>query len=198
MTKPEKTPPIAQEDDRLFLLLRQLDNAPNASQRASAAALGVSLGAFNGQIRAAADRGLIKIADREGPDRRQRFAYALTPKGAAEKRRLSDSFLKRKFAEYDALHAELTGSATGFTPFTNRTDIMQNNLAPITELFVSHESSQKLKADAGDLPSWDLTLRQICDLEMLMNGAFVPRKGFLGKDGYDSVVDTMRLADGSL
>ena len=41
------------------------------------------------------------------------------------------------------------------------------NLVPIPELYVSHESAQKLKLDAADLASWDLTPRQICDLELL-------------------------------
>ena len=71
-------------------------------------------------------------------------------------------------------------------------------LAPIPELYVSYESAQKLKVEAGDLPSWDLTPRQICDIELLMNGGFNPLKGFLGKDDYDSVVENMRLADGTL
>lgn len=69
---------------------------------------------------------------------------------------------------------------------------------PITELYVSPESAQKLKLEAADLPSWDLTPRQICDLELLMNGAFNPLKGFLTQKDYDSVVENMRLADGSL
>ena len=72
------------------------------------------------------------------------------------------------------------------------------NTIPIPELFVSHESAQKLKAEGGDLPSWDLTRRQVCDLELLMNGAFNPLKGFLDQSDYDSVVETMRLADGTL
>lgn len=72
------------------------------------------------------------------------------------------------------------------------------NLAPIPELYVSHESAQKLKIEAGNLPSWDLTPRQICDLELLMNGGFFPLKGFLSEADYEGVVDNMRLADGTL
>ena len=72
------------------------------------------------------------------------------------------------------------------------------NLAPISELYVSYDSAQKLKVEAGDLPSLDLTPRQICDLELLMNGGFNPLKGFLSEEDYNGVVETMRLADGQL
>ena len=75
---------------------------------------------------------------------------------------------------------------------------MPQDLAPIPELYVSYESAQKLKAEAGDLVSHDLTPRQICDLELLMNGGFNPLKGFLSEADYTGVVDNMRLADGAL
>jgi sulfate adenylyltransferase len=72
------------------------------------------------------------------------------------------------------------------------------NLAPIPELYVSHESAQKLKHEAAALPSWDLSPRQMCDLELLMNGGFNPLKGFLSEADYDGVVKDMRLASGAL
>ena len=74
----------------------------------------------------------------------------------------------------------------------------QPNLAPIPELYVNADSAQKLKADAGDMLSWDLTPRQLCDVELLMNGGFYPLKGFLTEADYDGVVENMRLASGSL
>ncbi|MEM6577099.1 MAG: bifunctional sulfate adenylyltransferase/adenylylsulfate kinase [Pseudomonadota bacterium] len=185
-------------EDQLFRMLRQLDQAPEASQRTTAAAIGLSLGRLNALLRQATDQGLITISDRPGPDKRQRYAYVLTPRGAAEKIRLTDQFLARKFAEYDALHAELTGTTSGLALQQYRTKIVQNNLAPIPELYVSFESAQKMKSEAADLTSWDLSPRQICDLELLMNGGFNPLKGFLSEADYTSVVDTMRLADGTL
>ncbi len=73
-----------------------------------------------------------------------------------------------------------------------------SNLAPIPELYVSHDSAQKLKVEAGSLPSWDLTQRQVCDLELLMNGGFFPLKGFQSEADYNGTVKDMRLADGTL
>ncbi len=72
------------------------------------------------------------------------------------------------------------------------------NLTPIPELFVSYDSAAKLKLEAAELPSWDLTARQVCDLELLMNGGFNPLKGFLSEADYNGVVENMRLADGAL
>jgi sulfate adenylyltransferase len=70
--------------------------------------------------------------------------------------------------------------------------------APIPELYVSSDSAAKLKVAAGSLPSWDLTARQVCDLELLMNGGFYPLKGFQSQADYISTVETMRTSDGAL
>ena len=75
---------------------------------------------------------------------------------------------------------------------------MQKNLAPVPELYVSYDSAQKIKMEAAELVSWDLTPRQICDLELLMNGGFNPLKGFLSQVDYNCVVENMRLADDAL
>lgn len=72
------------------------------------------------------------------------------------------------------------------------------NHAPIPELYVSSDSAQKLKLQAASLPSWDLTARQVCDLELLMNGGFFPLKGFQSEADYDGTVENMRTADGTL
>ena len=73
-----------------------------------------------------------------------------------------------------------------------------SNHTPIPELFVSADQAQNLKLEAGAMPSWDLTARQACDLELLMNGGFFPLKGFNSQADYEGVVDKMRLADGTL
>jgi sulfate adenylyltransferase len=72
------------------------------------------------------------------------------------------------------------------------------NTTPISELYVSGESAAKLKLSAAELAGWDLTQRQLCDLELLMNGGFSPLTGFLSEADYVSVVETMRLANGTL
>jgi len=68
----------------------------------------------------------------------------------------------------------------------------------LKELYVDAERSAALKSEAADMPSWDLTPRQLCDAEMLLNGAFSPLSGFLGKADYDRVLAEMRLADDTL
>jgi len=68
----------------------------------------------------------------------------------------------------------------------------------LVNLLVSEERTAEIKRDAVLWPSWDLTPRQLCDLELLTNGAFSPLNGFMGEDDWASVCSSMRLADGTL
>jgi len=61
-----------------------------------------------------------------------------------------------------------------------------------------NDGQAALLHEALRLPLWQLTPRQQCDIELLMNGAFAPLDGFLGKADYQSVLSGMRLADGNL
>src|SRR5207237_9866671 len=63
---------------------------------------------------------------------------------------------------------------------------------------VDAERAACLKAAAADWPWWLLTPRQICDIELLMNGAFSPLRTFLGQADYENVCSEMRLADGTI
>ena len=68
----------------------------------------------------------------------------------------------------------------------------------LVQLQVSPERSAELKAHSKDWPSWDLTARQLCDLELLMSGGFSPLRGFMTRADYEGVCHNMRLANGTL
>jgi sulfate adenylyltransferase len=63
---------------------------------------------------------------------------------------------------------------------------------------VDETRAGQLKSESGDFPSITLNLRQICDLELLLNGGFSPLRGFMNRDAYESVVDDWCLPDGTL
>lgn len=68
----------------------------------------------------------------------------------------------------------------------------------LVDLFVSEEEAVFLRERAVSIESLVLSNRALCDLEMLATGAFSPLKTFLNQKDYMSVLETMRLNDGTL
>jgi sulfate adenylyltransferase len=51
----------------------------------------------------------------------------------------------------------------------------------------------EIKTDILQLKSWTLTDRQLCDIELILNGGFSPLDGFMNQDDYNSVCEKIRL-----
>jgi sulfate adenylyltransferase len=68
----------------------------------------------------------------------------------------------------------------------------------LVQLQVPAARAAELKAHSKDWPSWDLTARQLCDLELLTSGGFSPLRGFMNRADYEGVCQNMRLANGTL
>ncbi len=68
----------------------------------------------------------------------------------------------------------------------------------LVNLLVDAERAGALAAASRDWPSWSLTPRQQCDLELLANGGFSPLRGFMTRAEAEAVCGSMRLADGTL
>ena len=68
----------------------------------------------------------------------------------------------------------------------------------LVDLILDPANAADLKARSKDFPSWDLTSRQIRDLELLLSGGFSPLRGFMNRGEYERVCHEMRLSDGSV
>jgi sulfate adenylyltransferase len=68
----------------------------------------------------------------------------------------------------------------------------------LVNAIVTPERASELKLISREWPSWDLTPRQICDFELLLNGGFSPLRGFMSRADYEATCAGMRLADGRI
>jgi len=74
----------------------------------------------------------------------------------------------------------------------------QNHLVPphggeLIDLRAGEERAAELEAQSNYFPSWDLTPRQVCDLQLLLSGGFSPLRGFMNKADYESVCHSLKL-----
>ena len=68
----------------------------------------------------------------------------------------------------------------------------------IPELYVTGESLDYYRNKAPSLKSYNLNLRQTCDLDLILDGSFYPLKGFLTQKEYLSVCENIHLPSGEL
>ena len=57
---------------------------------------------------------------------------------------------------------------------------------------------REVNNDILQLKSWTLTDRQLCDIELILNGGFSPLDGFMNQDDYNSVCEKNRLKNNLL
>ena len=90
-----------------FNVLRKINSKPKSTQRELAVELGFSLGKLNYCLKALKNKGLIKIKNFEKNPNKLNYIYVLTPRGLAERTKLTFNFMKRKMKEYDELKKEI-------------------------------------------------------------------------------------------
>lgn len=77
-------------------------------------------------------------------------------------------------------------------------ELIQPYGGQLVDLLAVGEERESIMSRATLLPRLQLTQRNLCDLELLATGAFSPLRKFMGKDDYLSVLESMRLAGGTL
>jgi sulfate adenylyltransferase len=79
---------------------------------------------------------------------------------------------------------------------------MEHLIAPyggtLCNLVADEAAAELLKNESGNYVSITLNQRQLCDLELLLNGGYSPLRGFMDRAAWESVVDRMRLPDDTL
>ena len=88
-------------------IIRELEKAPEQSQRALSKRCGVSLGSIHYCINAPVEKGYVKARNFKNAQNKLAYAYILTPLGINLKKELTLAFLKRKQAEYQVLEKEI-------------------------------------------------------------------------------------------
>jgi len=90
-----------------YKLLKILEAKPNLTQRQMAKEMGISLGKCNYCLKELVKKGLVKVDRFTSSDNKAAYMYLLTPRGIEEKARVTNSFLKRKMAEFEEIKKQI-------------------------------------------------------------------------------------------
>ena len=95
-------------DQDHFEVLRKIQKKPESSQRELAEELGFSLGKLNYCLKELQAKGLVKLENfKKRSNKISYLQYVITPRGIAERTKLTINFMKRKMKEYDELKKDL-------------------------------------------------------------------------------------------
>jgi DNA-binding MarR family transcriptional regulator len=97
------------KDLRTLKILEQVDNDKTPSQRDLAGELNISLGLVNSFIKRLVKKGYVKITTIP----KKRIKYILTPRGAAEKTRLTYEYIQYSYNFYREARQKLRGLYAG-------------------------------------------------------------------------------------
>ena len=152
---------------------------------------------LGGQANVAASLGLFRNAPAKWKSRGipDRYAPAIAQALGVELHELPVSSALR------GVRKELRAANNSIPPLSSSQNIPKGTRLMtqyVPELYVEASAVDAAKAEANTLASHTLTPRQICDIELLLNGAFAPLKGFMTQEDYDGVVSDMRTSDGTL
>jgi len=81
---------------------------------------------------------------------------------------------------------------------TTAVDLISPYGGRLIDLLVPENELERVRAHAGTLPSFQVSDRVVCDLELLATGAFSPLDRFMGRDAFERVVGEMRLPKGAV
>jgi predicted transcriptional regulator len=136
-------------DDVIVLeILSAVEHDARLTQRSVASELGIALGLANSYLKRCVTKGLIKVS--EAPARR--YAYYLTPKGFAEKSRLTAEYLSHSFSFFRRARAQCEAIFTRVIETGQRRIVLvgEGDLADVARL-IANEHAVEIVATLPDL-----------------------------------------------